>query len=55
MATKKPFTKLACGTCKTVNYFTKKTKAATLAEKKLTLKKFCKGCRKHTAHKESRK
>jgi large subunit ribosomal protein L33 len=53
MATKKPFTKLACGTCKTTNYFTKKTKA--MAEKKLEMKKFCKGCRKHTAHKEAKR
>ena len=53
MATKKPFTKLACSACKTVNYFTKKTKAT--AEKKLELKKFCKGCRKTTAHKEAKR
>jgi large subunit ribosomal protein L33 len=53
MATKKPFTKLACGTCKKTNYFTKKTKKS--AEKKLELKKFCNTCKKHTAHKESRK
>jgi large subunit ribosomal protein L33 len=55
MATKKPFTKLACATCKTVNYFTKKTKKSALAEKKLEMKKFCKACKKHTPHKESRK
>jgi len=55
MATKKPFTKLACGICKTTNYFTKKTKAATLAEKKLVIKKFCKSCRKHTSHKEAKR
>ena len=53
MATKKPFTKLACSVCKTVNYFTKKTKAS--AEKKLELKKFCKKCKKTTPHKEGRK
>jgi len=55
MATKKPFTKLACGACKTTNYFTKKTKSIAVAEKKLTLKKFCKACRKHTAHKEAKR
>jgi len=53
METKKPFTKLACKNCKTVNYFTKKTKKA--AEKKLELEKFCRTCRKHTPHKESKK
>ena len=53
MATKKPFTKLACSVCKTVNYFTKKTKLT--AEKKLEMKKFCKQCKKTTLHKESRK
>jgi large subunit ribosomal protein L33 len=53
MATKKPFTKLACTACKTTNYFTKKTKLT--AEKKLELKKFCSSCKKHTAHKEGRK
>lgn len=55
MAVKKTLTKLACGTCKTVNYFTNKSKATTVAAKKLEMKKFCKKCRKHTAHKESRK
>jgi len=53
MATKKPFTKLACTVCKTTNYFTKKTKKS--AETKLELKKFCNICRKHTPHKESKK
>jgi len=53
MATKKPFTKLSCSVCKTVNYFTKKTKKS--AEKKLELKKFCKKCKKTTPHKESKR
>ncbi|OGZ79068.1 MAG: 50S ribosomal protein L33 [Candidatus Staskawiczbacteria bacterium RIFOXYD2_FULL_37_9] len=53
MATKKPFTKLACTVCKTTNYFTKKTKAS--AEKKLELKKFCSTCKKTTLHKESKR
>ena len=54
MATKKkkPIVKMQCPTCKEVNYFTKKTKAT---EGKLTLSKFCKRCRKHTAHKEGKK
>ncbi|MFH1462277.1 MAG: 50S ribosomal protein L33 [bacterium] len=54
MATKKkPFIKLQCEICKRINYFTQKSKAA--AEKKLGLKKFCKWCRKHTAHKETKR
>ena len=53
MATKKPFTKLACSVCKKTNYFKKKTKKS--AEKKLEMKKFCGTCRKTTAHKEGRK
>lgn len=53
MAAKKPFIKLQCTVCKTVNYFTKKTKKS--AEKKLELKKFCDKCKKHTLHKESKR
>ncbi|MFH1509661.1 MAG: 50S ribosomal protein L33 [Candidatus Nealsonbacteria bacterium] len=54
MATKKkPFTKMQCGECKKVNYFTPKSKK--MAGEKLDLKKFCKWCRKHTLHKERKK
>jgi large subunit ribosomal protein L33 len=53
MATKKPFLKLQCQDCKRVNYYTRKSKQ--VGEKKLELKKFCKQCRKHTVHKESKK
>ncbi|MBU0768412.1 MAG: 50S ribosomal protein L33 [Proteobacteria bacterium] len=53
MAQKKSLTKMACTVCKTTNYFTNKSKEA--AEKKLELKKFCKKCKKHTLHKESKK
>ena len=53
MAAKKPFLKVQCTVCKTVNYFTKKTKKT--AEKKLEMKKFCKKCKKTTPHKEGRK
>jgi large subunit ribosomal protein L33 len=53
MAKKKAFVKLQCETCKRVNYFTHKSKKA--EEKKLTLKKFCNWCRKHTPHKETKK
>jgi len=50
---KKPFIKMQCQVCKKTNYFTHKTKA--VGDKKLELKKFCKSCKKHTAHKESKK
>ncbi|MGB2762108.1 MAG: 50S ribosomal protein L33 [Minisyncoccales bacterium] len=54
MATKKkPFIKLQCKECKRINYYTHKSKGIT--EKKLELKKFCKWCQKHTAHKEMKK
>ncbi len=53
MAAKKPFLKFQCATCKTANYFIKKTKET--ADKKLELKKFCSKCKKHTMHKESKK
>ena len=53
MEVKKPFLKMQCTVCKNVNYFTKKTKA--MLEKKLEMSKFCKTCKKHTAHKEGRK
>ena len=49
MAAKKPFMKIQCTVCKTVNYFTKKSKKT--ADKKLELKKFCRKCRKHQVHK----
>jgi len=52
---KKQFVKLQCSVCKRVNYFTKKSKGKTPTERKLDLSKFCKFCRKHTAHKESKK
>ena len=53
MATKKPFVKIQCQECKRVNYFTHKSKK--MAEEKLGMNKFCKWCRKHTKHKESKK
>ncbi|MBI2624984.1 MAG: 50S ribosomal protein L33 [Candidatus Nealsonbacteria bacterium] len=50
---KKPFLKLACESCKRVNYFVKKSKGK--VERRLELKKFCNWCRKHTLHKESKR
>ena len=45
--------KLKCGQCKRVNYFSTKNKK--LVTRAIELKKFCKWCRKHTPHKESKK
>lgn len=45
--------KLSCTVCKRVNYFTRKNKKK--VERKIEVKKFCKWCRKHTPHKESKK
>ena len=51
---KKEFiTKLACENCKRVNYYVRKNKKT--VERKLEYKKFCKWCKKHTNHKESKK
>ncbi|MEK7659196.1 MAG: 50S ribosomal protein L33 [Patescibacteria group bacterium] len=49
--------KMKCGGCERINYYTYKSKGKDpkSAEKKLELKKFCKWCRKHTTHKETRK
>jgi large subunit ribosomal protein L33 len=41
---------LQCGACKERNYSTTKNKKNTPG--RLELKKFCRRCRKHTAHKE---
>jgi large subunit ribosomal protein L33 len=43
---------LACGECKRRNYTTTKNKKTNTD--KLELKKFCRSCRKHTAHKEGK-
>ncbi len=51
---KQEFTvKLACSKCGRINYYTRKNRKTT--ERKLDLKRFCKWCRKHTAHKETKK
>jgi len=44
---------LLCGECKAQNYITERNKINT--EKKLSLKKYCKWCKKKTEHKESSK
>jgi large subunit ribosomal protein L33 len=43
---------LACGECKRRNYSTTKNKKKTT--ERLEFSKFCRFCRKHTAHKESK-
>lgn len=44
--------KLQCSVCKSVAHFTRKNKK-TLKDK-LELKKFCKKCKTHTDHKETK-
>jgi large subunit ribosomal protein L33 len=43
---------LACGDCKRRNYSTVKNKRST--PDRLELSKYCRFCRKHTAHKETK-
>jgi large subunit ribosomal protein L33 len=43
---------LACGECKRRNYST--TKNRRKSTERLEFSKFCRHCRKHTAHKESK-
>ncbi len=45
--------KLQCASCKRVNYWAHKNKKK--VERKLELKKYCRWCRKSTAHKEAKK
>ncbi|OGN34547.1 MAG: 50S ribosomal protein L33 [Candidatus Wildermuthbacteria bacterium RIFCSPHIGHO2_02_FULL_49_9] len=47
---------MQCGGCKNINYFAHKSlmKKRKEGEQKLEAKKFCKHCKKHTAHKECR-
>jgi large subunit ribosomal protein L33 len=43
---------LACTACKRRNYSTTKNKKRTT--ERLEMSKFCRSCRKHTAHKETK-
>jgi len=45
--------KLACKTCKNINYWSEKNKK--LVERKIELKKYCKTCKKRNPHKELKK
>ena len=49
----KQLVRLRCSECGKVNYQTRKNSKS--VERKLEFKKFCKWCRKHTLHKESKK
>jgi large subunit ribosomal protein L33 len=44
---------LVCSECKSQNYITERNKVNTPT--KLTLKKYCRRCRKRTLHKEAKK
>ena len=44
---------MKCSVCGNFNYLTQRNKVNT--ETKLSLKKYCKHCRKHTLHKETSK
>jgi large subunit ribosomal protein L33 len=53
---KKAFVKLQCSDCKKINYYTHKSKGKSgSSDKKLELSKYCKWCKKHTLHKETKK
>ena len=45
--------KLACSTCKRINYWSSKNKK--LVVDKIELNKYCKWCKKKIKHKESKK
>ncbi len=45
--------RLRCADCKRVNYTTHKNRK--LVTRKLEYKRYCKWCKKHTMHKESKK
>ena len=53
MKAQEKVTKLVCGVCKRVNYYTQKNKKT--VERMLEFKKFCKWCKKRTLHKEGKK
>ena len=44
--------KLECKDCKTINYYSTKNKKK--LKDRLEIKKFCKKCKKHTMHKETK-
>lgn len=44
--------KFECTECKKVNYFSRKNKK--LLKERLQMSKYCKHCKKHTDHKETK-
>ncbi|MFA6296087.1 MAG: 50S ribosomal protein L33 [Patescibacteria group bacterium] len=44
--------KLECTVCKSINYYSRKNKK--VLKNKIEIKKFCKKCKKHTLHKETK-
>ncbi|HRY63276.1 MAG TPA: 50S ribosomal protein L33 [Patescibacteria group bacterium] len=54
MATKykEKLIKFECSVCKRINYFSQKNKK--LNKERLELSKYCKWCKKHTPHKETK-
>ncbi len=48
---KREFIRLKCSECGRVNYTVKKNRNV---QEKLALRKFCKKCRRHTLHKETK-
>ncbi|MDD4333271.1 MAG: 50S ribosomal protein L33 [Patescibacteria group bacterium] len=44
--------KMECSVCKRVNYFSRKNKKT--LKGRMELKKYCRHCRKHTVHKETK-
>jgi len=49
----KNLVKLKCSECGRINYYTRKNRKT--IQRKLEFKKFCRWCRRHTLHKESKK
>ncbi|NMB47962.1 50S ribosomal protein L33 [Candidatus Kuenenbacteria bacterium] len=54
MATKykEKLIKFECSVCKRINYFSQKNKK--INKERLELSKYCKWCKKHTPHKETK-
>ena len=48
----RPIITLACETCKRRNYVTRKNKVND--RERIELRKYCRWCRRHTAHRETR-
>ncbi len=44
--------KLECTECKRINYFSRKNKK--ILKDRLELKKYCRHCKRHTLHKETK-